>query len=152
MSRYDKYDPKVGGFRARLAADFAYTATNPDYAHADLDKLFAVGMNTTGQIGKAGVTGFVNFVGVMVLTKPKAAGDVVDIMTSGEIVELIDAEILAGDLLSGGQALYASPATTTTGQLTAVATAGNFYVGRTAEINSTTGRARLVVRSMFRAA
>lgn len=151
MSRYDKYDPKVGGFRARLAADFAYTASNPDYSHADLDKLFAMGINATGQVGKFGTGTFPQFCGVMILTKPFAAGDVVDIMTDGEIVELLDAEILPASTLAGGQALYAD-FSLTTGQLAGAAqkAISDFYVGRTVEISST-GKARLVVRCSFNA-
>lgn len=144
MSRYDKYDPKVGGFRAKLAANFGYTASVPDRNHADLSKLFAAGLNTSGLVGKFGAS-FPVFAGVLILTMPKAAGDVVDIMTDGEIVDLVDAEILAGDTLAAGQKLYADPAVAT-GVLTAVATS-NRLVGFTVELNATTGFARLVVRA-----
>lgn len=143
MSRYDKYDGKTGGFRARLAADFAYTASNPDYLHVDLDKTFAAGLSTTGLVGKFGAS-FPTFCGLLILTRPKAAGDVVDIMTAGEIVELLDAEILAADVLTAGTKLYADPAVNT-GVLTKVATA-NRSVGFTVELNATTGKSRLVVR------
>lgn len=149
MSRFDKYSGVTGGFRARLAADFAYTANNPDRTHADLDKVFAMGMNSTGQVVKFGTGGNTEFCGVMVLTSPKAAGDVVDIMTAGEIVELVDAEILAANVLAGGQRLYADLALGVVGQLTNAKAAGDYYVGRTAEINTTTGRARLIVRCQF---
>lgn len=144
MSRYDKYDPKVGGFRAKLAANFGYTSGVPDRNHADLNKVFAVGLDTSGNVGKFG-SGFPTFAGLLILTLPKAAGDVIDVMTDGEIVDLVDAEILAADTLAAGQKLYADPAVTT-GVLTAVATS-NRLVGFTVELNSTTGRARLVVRA-----
>ena len=76
MARYDKYDPKVGGYRATLAADF-----DPD----NLEKCLAVGHNATGQLvigaGDSGVKG------VLVLTKALKAGKRVDPMTRGEIVE-----------------------------------------------------------------
>lgn len=76
MSRYDKYDPKVGGFRAPLAADWLVE---------DIGRLFGVGLNASGQVVKgAGASGLV---GVIVLTKARKAGEVVDIMTSGECVE-----------------------------------------------------------------
>lgn len=143
MSRYDKYDPMVGGFRAPLAANFGYTAGAPDKAHADLNMLFAVAENASGQIVKFG-SGATAFCGVMILTRPMAAGDIVDVMTHGEIVELVDAEILAADTLGTGQALFAD-VSTATGQLTAASAAGDFYVGRTVELN------RLVVRCAFRA-
>jgi hypothetical protein len=148
MSRYDKYDGKSGGFRARLAADFAYTASNPDYAHVDLDKTFAVSLNSTGQVVKFG-SGNTNFVGVMILTKPKAAGDVVDVMTDGEIVELLDVEILSTDVLAGGVSLFAD-VSVADGKLAMTSAAGDYYVGKTVEI-STTGKARLVVRCGNRA-
>jgi hypothetical protein len=146
MSRYDKYDPKTGGSRAYLAANFGYTGGVPDFKHADLGKLFAVGVNASGQVGKFGSAGFTGFAGVMILTRPKAAGDVVDYMTDGDIIDLVDAEILAADTLAAGQRLYAD-VSTTTGQLTAVKAAGDFYVGRTMEMLAT--GARLVVRCMF---
>lgn len=148
MSRYDKYDPKVGGFRAKLAANWGYTTGVPDRNHADLNKVFAVGVDTSGNITKFTSAAATAFVGVMVLTIPKAAGDVVDIMTDGEIVELVDAEILGSDTLAAGQPLYAD-ASVTTGQLVVTTGAGDFYVGRTIELNTTTGQARLVVRCNF---
>jgi hypothetical protein len=86
MARYDKYDPKAGGFRAPLAADLpATTATgagNP----------IGVGLNASGQVvpgaGNSGLKG------VVITTKAMKAGDIVDVMTDGEIVEL--ASITAG--------------------------------------------------------
>lgn len=76
MSRYDKYDPKVGGFRAPLAAD---------WLAADVNELLGVGLNANGEVVKgAGASGLV---GVMVLTKARKAGEIVDVMTSGECVE-----------------------------------------------------------------
>lgn len=138
MSRYDKYDPMTGGFRAPLAADFGYTAGAPDKAHADLKKLFAVAENASGQIVKFG-SGATNFVGVMILDQPWSAGTVIDVMTHGEIVDLVDAEILAADTLAAGQNLWAD-VSVATGQLTAVSATGDFKVGWTVEIT------RLIVR------
>jgi hypothetical protein len=143
LSRYDKYDPYSGGFRAPLAADFAFTASVPNKSHADLSKLFAVAENASGQIVKFG-SGATNFAGIMILTEPMAAGSIVDVMTDGEIVDLVDAEILAADTLAAGQNLYAD-VSTATGQLTSVSAAGDFYVGKTVELS------RLVVRCQFRA-
>lgn len=147
MSRYDKYDPKVGGFRAPLAANFGYTASLPDRAHVDLKKLFAAGMNTSGQIGKFGSAGFTLLVGVIILTSPKAAGDIVDVMTAGEIVELKSAELNVagvGGALTAGQQLYADPAATT-GVVTTTVTAAR-KIGFTVELVAATGSARLIVR------
>lgn len=77
MARYDKYDPKVGGFRAFLAVDWL-----PE----DLNKVVPVGLDVNGHVVKGpGQTGFV---GVLVLTRViKAADEPIDVMTSGEIVE-----------------------------------------------------------------
>lgn len=141
MSRYDKYDPMTGGFRAPLAANFAYTASAPDRAHADLNKVFTVGLNTSGKLGKF-ATAFPRFAGVLILTRPMAAGETVDTMTDGEIVELVDAEITTADTLGTGQALYADTTGGGTGLLTTVATAMR-YVGFTVEST------RLIVRCQF---
>ena len=76
MARYDKYEGKAGGFRAPLAAA---------WASSEVGKPYAVGLNTSGQVVKgAGNSGVV---GVLIITKAKAAGDIVDVMTNGEIVE-----------------------------------------------------------------
>lgn len=76
MSRYDKYDPKNGGYRAPLAADF-----DP----ANLERLIGVGHDADGRVvigaGQSGITG------VLVLTKARKAGEIVDVMTSGDVVE-----------------------------------------------------------------
>lgn len=114
MGRYDKYDPKAGGFRAPLADDFAA---------ADRETIFGVGLDANGRVVKgAGNTGVV---GVLVLTQAKTAGDIVDVMTNGEITD-------AG--LAAGTAHYAANADG------AVADSGNVYVGHTVEGD------RLVVR------
>lgn len=141
MSRYDKYDPMVGGFRAPLAANWGYTASLPDKTHADLGKIFAVGLNTSGQIVKWDNASS-KFCGVMVLTLPQAAGAIVDIMTSGEIVEVADAEV-AGTT-GAGLAVYAD-VDVTTGVPNVASTTGDFYVGRFVEAT------RLIVRCAFRA-
>lgn len=76
MARYDKYDPKNGGYRATLAADYSPTL---------LEKIIGVGHDANGRLVKgAGVSGIT---GVLVLTKAYKAGSRVDPMTSGEIIE-----------------------------------------------------------------
>lgn len=76
MARYDKYDPKAGGFRAPLAADRAKVVPAP---------VEGVGLNVNGRVvvggGNTGVSG------VLVTTKAHKAGDIIDVMTDGEIVE-----------------------------------------------------------------
>lgn len=135
--RYDKYDPISGGFRAILNADLTFSggAIGPK----------VVSLNTTGKvvIGTAGQTGFV---GVLVKNVPLSpnlgniagvqqptvavggmAGDVVDIMTAGEIVDIPG--------LAAGTKYYAK----SDGTLSAVATDGAL-VGWTVEAT------RLIVR------
>lgn len=76
MARYDKYEPKAGGFRATLAAD---------YDEDDVDKIVGVGLDVDGKLvvgeGTSGIKG------VLILTKALKAGAVVDVMTHGQVVE-----------------------------------------------------------------
>ena len=81
MARYDKYVPDISGTRAVL---------NADWLDADLGKVVPVSLNTTGKVVK-GTAGQSGFVGVVCLTKKRYAGDVVDIMQYGDIVELTGA-------------------------------------------------------------
>lgn len=133
MSRYDKYDPVSGGFRAPLAANFAYTSGKPDWNHTDLNRVKAVSLNASGQIviGTAGQSGFV---GVMIFGEPAAAGDIADVMQSGEIVEFLT----NGGTAATAGTVYTSNADGTYG-VTAVG-ASNFKIGVTVEPT------RLVVR------
>jgi len=119
MARYDKYDNLAGGFRAPLNADLAKTsAGNP----------LGVGLNTSGRVVVgAGNTGVV---GVICLTRDMKAGDIVDVMTAGEVVD-------CGSLVAG--TVYT--ANTTTGVLTnGAASATQTPIGYTVEAT------RLVVR------
>ena len=77
MSRYDKYEPYSGGTRALLAADF----TDPK----DFGKTIGVGLNAAGLVVKgAGESGII---GILIYNENAYAGDVVDIMTDGDIVD-----------------------------------------------------------------
>lgn len=81
-ARYDKYDPKSGGFRAPAGAAFVFNASE---ASNDLGKVWAVGLNASGQVVKgAGASGIV---GILVVTSPKAIKDIVDVMTNGEVAD-----------------------------------------------------------------
>lgn len=92
MSRYDKYNPKVGGFRAPLAADW-----EPE----DVEKCVGVGLDENGRLVKGG--GNTGIKGVLVLTMVRKAGEVVDVMTDGEIVEFEGADGVPGkDLAKPG--------------------------------------------------
>lgn len=122
-ARYDKYDPVSGGFRAPLAGN---------WVEADVAKIFAVGLDASGNVVKgAGNTGII---GVLVISKIMNAGDIVDVMTSGEIT---GAQLSDGTTaLTAGTAYYGIPGS---GLLSATATA-NKKVGHTVEAT------RLVVR------
>jgi hypothetical protein len=107
VSRFDKYGPVVGGFRAPLLA--AITST-------DVGKIQAVSINTSGQvvIGGAAETAVI---GLIVAVRPMAVNEVIDVMTSGEIVE---ATKTAGTAWAAGDIVYAHLA----GTVDAVSTSG----------------------------
>lgn len=74
MARIDKYNPVAGGFRAPLAAARTGAATP-----------VGVGLDVNGRVVEgAGQTGIV---GLLCKPDDAVAGEVVDIMTNGEIVE-----------------------------------------------------------------
>lgn len=110
-ARYDKYNPQVGNFRAALNADLAKLTGNP----------IGVGLNSTGLVVPgAGNTGVI---GVMMTVKDMKAGDIVDVMTHGEIVALTT--VTAGTVIT---------ADTTTGVLgVTAASATKVAVGHTVE-------------------
>jgi hypothetical protein len=141
-ARYDKYEPIAGGFRAPLAADLTFDAAGHFGPKA-------VSLNASGQVvvGTAGQSGCV---GVMIKNVPMypnlgnipgavnaavpiggKAGNVVDIMTAGEIVSIPG--------LAAGTTYYAAA----DGSLTAtapVAGTNGTIIGFTVEAD------RLVVR------
>jgi hypothetical protein len=126
LSRFDKYDPVDGGFRAPL---------NAAVPAADAGKIIGVSLNASGKVvygaaTAAAIKGVICPVGAM------AAGDPVDVMTDGEIV--------AATLNDGTTALtagtdYFATATAANGAITATATS-NQYIGHTVEPD------RLIVR------
>lgn len=85
MSRFDKYGPYVGGFRAPLG--FAVTAAT-DFVGGTLaggGKVWAVGLDVNGKVVKgAGVSGIV---GVINPVRPMSLNEPIDVMTSGEIAD-----------------------------------------------------------------
>lgn len=120
-AHYDKYDPISGGFRAASAAAIA---------DVDPNVVRAVSLDANGRmvIGTAGNSGGL---GVFVAHKAIAVGEVIDVMTAGEIVDV------AG--LVAGTTYYANA----DGTLTNVAPAAGINalkVGHTVEAD------RLVVR------
>lgn len=135
MSRYDKYGPKVGGFRAKLNA--AWNATSGPAGVTDIGRVTCVALNGSGRVIRA--TTVANMVGVVIVNGPMAAGDVVDVMTSGEIVELAAADLQTGSPAAGTKYYF----DTTAGRLTTTAPGvgvNGTYVGTTVEAD------RLVVR------
>lgn len=76
MARYDKYDPKDGGFRAPLDAAIAA---------GDSWTPYGVGLNAAGRVVLGG--GTTGVVGLLIAHGAKNAGDIVDVMTDGEVVE-----------------------------------------------------------------
>lgn len=89
MSRYDKYDPYDGGFRARL---------NAALTSSDIGKIRAVSINASGRVVIGG-TGLIDIRGLICPTEAMAAGAQIDVMTDGEIVE---ATTTAGVALTAG--------------------------------------------------
>lgn len=117
MSRYDKYDPYDGGFRARLNAALAAT---------EAGKIKAVSINTSGRvvIGGAAAT---DIKGLICPTEAMAAGDAIDVMTDGEIA---NATFTAGTAFTAGATVYAH----IDGTVDVTATAGK-AVGFTVELD-----------------
>jgi hypothetical protein len=122
VSRYDKYDPVSGGFRAPL---------NAALASSEIGKLKAVSINTSGKVVIGGPAETA-IIGVICPVRAMAVGDIVDVMTAGEVVE---ATFTAGTAFTAGAIVYGH----LDGTLDVTATAGKI-VGKTVELS------RLIVR------
>lgn len=124
--RIDKYDPKSGGFRAALRIDMPATP-------AGVGSIVGVALDANGRVVPCGHANQQSgFVGILVLTKAMKAGDIVDVMTDGEIVEF-----------TGGAAGTTYAVTVATGAIvaqTVPVVATQIRVGHTVEAE------RLVVR------
>jgi hypothetical protein len=126
MARVDKYDPIIGGFRADVAVDVL---------DADLGKLYAYGLDSTGKAVKgAGQSGCM---GVWVFNdKPGRVGPLKevarqDIMRNGCICDFGPTSGVPGTNFGvAGTAYYADPAT---GAISATKASGAYYVGATVE-------------------
>lgn len=127
MARYDKYDPISGGFRAPLAADWAGALATPVGVGLDANGRVVPGAGNTGVIAVLVVDGRVDQVGAR--TNIKKAGDIVDCMTQGEIVDNTG--------LTAGTKYYAAAAA---GAVSTTGTTGQTRVGHTVEAG------RLIVR------
>lgn len=142
MARYDKYNPVSGGFRAVLAADWAPGAANPadPLNPANFNKPFGTFLDANGAIVAPGAATYDKFMGVHIVSGPiRYAGDVLDVMTAGEIVDFDDGKY-AG--VVANQEWYADPLTGLLIHTLGTVSAGTnyFYVGRTVEPG------RLIVR------
>lgn len=90
MAKYDKYEPKAGGFRAALADDLASTSATGN------GNPIGVGLSSSGLV-EAGASDS-GIVGILCTTNNKKAGEIVDVMTDGEVTEL--AGLTAGTVLT----------------------------------------------------
>ena len=125
MSRFDKYSPVDGGFRAPL---------NAAVPSGDVGKIIGVSLNGTGKV-VYGAAAAVGIKGVICPVKAMNAGDPIDVMTDGEIVM---ATLNNGSALTAGTDYYAT-ASAGNGDITATTTS-NQYIGHTVEAT------RLIVR------
>jgi hypothetical protein len=91
VSRIDKYDPVDGGFRAPLAADLTSIAAtgNGNPLGVSLDANGRVVIGTAAPATRP-------IIGLLLTNRNLKAGDVVDVMTDGEMVEL--ASLVAGQV------------------------------------------------------
>lgn len=126
MSRFDKYDPMDGGFRAPL---------NAAIPSADVGKIIGVSLNGSGKVVYGGAAA-INIKGVICPVTAMNAGDIIDVMTDGEIV---DATLNDGTTPLTAGTDYAATAAAGNGAITATL-ASNQYIGHTVEAT------RLIVR------
>jgi hypothetical protein len=138
VSRFDKYNPKSGGFRAPLNA--AWNTTSGPAGVTDIGRVTGVMLNGSGRVVRA--TTHLACVGVIIVNGPMAAGDITDVMTDGEIVEMGALDLQSGVAPVAGTKYYLD---LTAGRLVAngAPTVGTnyFYIGTTVEAT------RLVVRT-----
>jgi hypothetical protein len=80
MGRFDKYDPISGGFRGKLKVALSVSTA------LEKERIFGVSIEAaTGLVILGGAATAIR--GIINVRESKAAGDVVDVMTSGEIVD-----------------------------------------------------------------
>lgn len=80
ISRFDKYDPISGGFRGKLKVALTVTTA------LEKERVFGVSIEAaTGLVVLGGAATAIR--GLIQVRESKAAGDVVDVMTAGEIVD-----------------------------------------------------------------
>jgi hypothetical protein len=80
ISRFDKYSNISGGFRGKLKVAFTVTTA------LDKERIFGVSVEAaTGLIVIGGVAAAIR--GIVNIRESKAAGQMVDIMTAGEVID-----------------------------------------------------------------
>lgn len=132
MARIDKY---CDGFRAPLAAAFTGGTNGVDFG-----KVICVGLNANGQVtASAPASGYL---GVMVLHESFTAGEQVDVMDRGEIVEF-DQEFNAPTGAATSGTTYYADSTTNDGQFFTTAPAAGVNA---VKIGTTVEDDRLIVR------
>lgn len=137
MSRIDKTNSAIGNFRAPVNA--AWNATSGPAGVTDLNRVIVVALNGSGRVIKA--TTAASAVGVVCLSTPKATGEMVDVLTNGEIVELDAADIQGATTPTAGtKYVLDTTASRLAAQGAPAAGTNVFYVGTTVEAG------RLVVR------
>lgn len=137
MSRYDKYNPVSAGFRAPLG--IALNATSGPAGVTDLNRILVVELNASGRIIKA--TSAVTAVGIIIATKPMVIGDVIDVMTSGEVVEVDGNDVQGGVAPAAGERFFFDATASRLAKVAAPTAGTNYFlVGRTVEAT------RLIVR------
>lgn len=132
ISRFDKYDPISGGFRAKLKVALTVTTA------LEKERVFGVSIEAaTGLLVLGGAATAIR--GLIQVRESKAAGDVVDVMTSGEIVDqfFLNDGVTATVL---GTAYYVD---NVTGALTATTTS-NKQVG--VRVADSPDKGRMIVR------
>lgn len=135
ISRFDKYPSDgAGGFRAKLKLAFAVATA------LDKERIFGVSIEAaTGLLLIGGGGTLANIVGIVNIREPKAAGDVVDVMTHGELADqfFLNDGVTATVL---GTLYYVD---STTGALTATTTTNKPVARRVAD---TPDKGRMIVR------
>jgi len=145
LARYDKYDSENGGFRAVLAASLTLTSGSVGPIGVSLDangRVLVGGPNNSGLVGilvknMPGQAMAGSALLTQITSPGSLAGDVVDIMTHGEIV---DVALVAGTNYFIDGITGVLTAGTGAGTATGPVTAGTKKVGWTVEAT------RLVVR------
>jgi hypothetical protein len=137
MSRIDKSNSAIGNFRAPL--NIALNATSGPAAVTDLNRILCVALNGSGRLIKA--TTAVSVVGFVLATRPFVAGDVIDVFTNCEVVELDGADIQGGTTPAAGTKYYFDATAARLAATAPIAGAIGYYIGTTVEAT------RLVVRA-----